>query len=109
MVNGSSSSVRTSGRVDGRQHFAARAPVVLWKIDFDPRISSALDDVQRPHAAEVGEDARQPVADAAGADDRVHRFDQYRGAVRSELRNADVLAVRMLRRQRLVDLDDAAA
>src|SRR5437867_10556977 len=92
---GSRAGRRRARPVDCRKHFAAGAPVVLWKIDLDPRIAAAFDDVQRTAGDERGKRSRQPLALDAAGHDLMRDLDQRSRAVRSEFREADVLAVHL--------------
>src|SRR5580765_2427034 len=91
---------------DGRQHFTARSPIVLGKIDFDPRVAARADGVQRTRQCEGREPPRQPFTQAAGGDDRGHLIDKPRGALSAELGDADVFAVSLRLAQPVVDGSD---
>ena len=62
--------------------------------------TSAANRVQRPHLREVAEGAGRPVAEVAPGDEAVHDGHQLAGAVRTELHNPQVLAVRDISRTR---------
>src|SRR5262245_8392174 len=66
--NGCSVSANVAGRDNGWQHLRAGAPVVLRKVDLNPRITAAFNNVQRSKTAEGVEGARQPVVNGAAGD-----------------------------------------
>ena len=70
-----------------------RALVILGKVDLGPGEAARADGMERSNLRELAERPRRPIAHAAGGNQAVHDGDELGGAFRSELHDAEVLAV----------------